>query len=1105
VGPIQGSEFRLSRKNDLVALVQSLRSASSAKVFTAYKRKDQKVKPSDTCVSDGSKPGGDATWKEDVIKKEKYSKDPTDQFAEFLIPKFSGLAKGARLKPERIQRMQVGDGLLEREKELLLEMLFNREAALSWDFTEKGSVRPEVTPPMEIRTVPHEAWQVPGFQVPKALTGIVAEMVRDRIKGGVLEPCYGPYRNPWFLVKKKEKGKYRLINAALEMNRVTIRDANLPPAVDEFSEEFAGCAIASLVDLFSGYDQLPLAEKCRDMTAFMTPLGLVRMTTIPMGATNSVAQFVRVVNKIIADHVPHHALPFVDDIGVKGPKTTYNNEFILPGVRRYVMEHIQWLDGVLADIERAGCTISGEKSQFCCEGLRVVGFVCDVEGRHPDTAKVIKILDWPPCQDAAGARGFIGICVFYRVFIAGFALIAQPIYALLKKNVPFVWGPAQQEAMDTLKIALTNPPALTSIDYENDVVILAVDASLEGWGGVLMVLRNGKRHPVRYESGIWSDAEKKYDATKRECRGVLKALKKVRFYLYGVKFILETDARVLVDQLNRSGTDLPGALVTRWLAWIRLFDFEVRHVPGTKHTAADGLSRKPPSPNDLKEAAEEEDIDDWVDTQLGCVRVFPVSVAEEEQPSILAPGYSEKSQKIAAYLSTLRKPPEMSLKEFNKFKKEALRFKLQGDQLFRRNSKNVPMRRVVDDPEERQRILEQLHDESGHRGREGTYRRIADRYWWDDLYGDAQKYVKTCPQCQMRDPTREEEALHPTWVTLLWEKVGVDIVHMPPDKGKHYLVVARDDFSGWAEARALPEARAWRVAKFLWEDVICRHGCFGKLTVDGGPENKGILDELVQRYRIKKVITSSYHPQANGMIERGHRPLSDALSKMSDGGLGSWVDNLHAVLWADRSTVKSTTGLTPFYLQCGSEPVLPIELEIPTWRILPWQEVHTTEDLLAMRARQLQRRDEDMDEARDLLERMRKQGKEYFDSEHSVADKEINKDDLVLLHDTQHENDRSTNRKLKYRWRGPFRVKEVNQDKGTYLLQELDGTDLAGTFAGNRIKKFHQRQSLETSPPAPPDPAMDGHEPIEEDDAMEEVFDPQSLVPEGWPLAVVVP
>jgi hypothetical protein len=439
----------------------------------------------------------------------------------------------------------------------------------------------------------------------------------------------------------------------------------------------------------------------------------------------------------------------------------------------------------------------------------------------------------------------------------------------------------------------------------------------------------------------------------------------------------------------------------------------------------------------------------------------------------------------------------MTLKEFNKFKKEALKFKVQENHLFRRNSKNVPLRRVIDHPEERMRIIESLHDESGHRGREGTYRRIADRYWWDNMYDEVKKYVKTCEACQLRDPTREEEALHPTWVSVLWEKVGLDVTYMPPDRGKSFLVVARDDLSGWVEARALPDVKSWRVAKFLWEDVICRHGCFGKLVVDGGPENKAVVEEITTRYGIKRVVVSAYHPPANGMIERGHRPIADSLAKMTKESKG-WTDNLHAVLWADRTTVKSTTGLTPFYLNCGSEPILPIELDIPTWRVLPWDTVRTTADLLAMRARQLQRRDEDMEEARDLVRRMREQGKENFDALHNTKDKEIAADDLVLLHDTQHESDKSSNRKLNNRWRGPFRVKQAIADKGTYLLEELDGAPLAGTVAANRLKKFHARQPLERS-------EDDVIESPNAEVMQEESRDQRSLIPQGWPLAVVIP
>ncbi len=229
-----------------------------------------------------------------------------------------------------------------------------------------------------------------------------------------------------------------MINVVLEMNRIIIRNANLFSAIDEFSEEFADCAIVSLVNLFSEYDQLSLIEKCRDMIAFMTSFDLMKMTTIFMKAINSVTQFVRIVNKIIADHVLHHALLFVNDIEMKESKITYNDEFIVSEIRRYVMKHIQWLNDVLADIEKTDCIIFEKKSQFCCEELRMIEFVCDVERRHSDTTKIIKILNWSSCQDAVDVREFIEICVFYRVFIADFAFIAQLIYAFLKKNVSFV-------------------------------------------------------------------------------------------------------------------------------------------------------------------------------------------------------------------------------------------------------------------------------------------------------------------------------------------------------------------------------------------------------------------------------------------------------------------------------------------------------------------------------------------------------------------------------------------------------------------------------------------------------------------------------------------
>ncbi len=137
------------------------------------------------------------------------------------------------------------------------------------------------------------------------------------------------------------------------------------------------------------------------------------------------------------------------------------------------------------------------------------------------------------------------------------------------------------------------------------------------------------------------------------------------------------------------------------------------------------------------------------------------------------------------------------------------------------------------------------------------------------------------------------------------------------------------------------------------------------------------------------------------MIERGHKPMVDVLLNMSARGSTNWVRNLPAVLWADRSTVRTFTGLTPYFISCESEPVLPMELEVPTWRILPLDEVQSTADLLAMHIHQLQRRDYDLEEATLYLQRMRLEGKECHDEKHGIRHEELAPSDVVLLHDTR--------------------------------------------------------------------------------------------------------
>ena len=81
----------------------------------------------------------------------------------------------------------------------------------------------------------------------------MVEILRDRLKREIIKESYTPYRNIWFLVRKKD-GKYRLINLAIKLNVVTIRDIMIPPNADEYIADLTIGQRVILLDIFSGYD-----------------------------------------------------------------------------------------------------------------------------------------------------------------------------------------------------------------------------------------------------------------------------------------------------------------------------------------------------------------------------------------------------------------------------------------------------------------------------------------------------------------------------------------------------------------------------------------------------------------------------------------------------------------------------------------------------------------------------------------------------------------------------------------------------------------------------------------------------------------------------------
>ena len=303
-----------------------------------------------------------------------------------------------------------------------------------------------------------------------------------------------------------------------------------------------------------------------------------------------------------------------------------------------MLEHIQNLDRVLVDLERVGLTISIEKSQFYIRGLQIVSYVYNVQGRYPVSSKTVKInlqLDYYNLKECCS---FIGLYGYYRIQVVGYAIIIAPIYNLFVKGTPFLQGRAQRDIIARLKIVIISVLVLISIRYNKPLLIIfiIVNISLEEQRGVIKQIdTEGYRYSIRFKSGVQSKAKRNYNTYKREYKGVIYLLKKFRYYLYRVHFILETDTKTLVTQLNRSILDLLISLITRQLIQLYLFNFKVRHVPGKKNIVANTLSRRPRTGKDKEE---EEEVERFLDTQLAYVRLplLVYSPREKEETTNLA-------------------------------------------------------------------------------------------------------------------------------------------------------------------------------------------------------------------------------------------------------------------------------------------------------------------------------------------------------------------------------------------------------------------------------------------------------------------------------------
>ncbi|RYE22044.1 MAG: hypothetical protein EOP45_08815, partial [Sphingobacteriaceae bacterium] len=852
-------------------------------------------------------------------------------------------------------------------------------------------------------------------------------------------------------------GKLRIVHDLQVLNKVTIKDSGIPPSPEEFVESFSGRACYGSGNIMGGYDERELAEISRPLTTFETPLGRLQVTRLPQGATNSVAVYQAQMMWILQDELPQNVGIFIDDGGIKGPTSNYNNEVLAEnnGIRRFIWEYAVTLERILFRIEEAGLTVSGKKFAVCVPALEIVGHIVSKKGRTVSQKKKNKIQSWPTPTNKTEVLSFLGTCIYVRMFIPNFGHLASPLRRLTRLKVEWEWTQDCEDSFNTFKQIIGEDIVLAALDYSENAhtIILAVDSSYIAAGGVSMQGDDeGIIRPVFYESEVFSEVESRYSQPKLELCGVAKMMKKFKTKLWGQHFELQVDAKALIQMINTPS--LPNAAMTRWVAYIQLFSFDLVHKHGKGFGMPDGLSRRPlGSESDSAESFDEEKKE---------IKIYENFVLEdmelqaEEEEEVVEEGTMWDQEglwcNLHEYLLTLKKPIDCEESEYQRIKSKAPLLYVERDRLKKRG---IPQGRLVISKLEGQNfILKKLHEELGHRGIEETYKRCLIRFWWPEMKESVRRWVNTCEICQKKSIRKQKEVGRATGENTIFGRVSLDAVHIKAGS-YDYAIIARDDLSGWVEAAPLKKLTAAAVAKFIVKEWLMRYGSVKCFTVDGGSEFKGIFREACIMAGAKVVEATAYWPQAEGMVERGHKDIKGALVKLSDETGTSWEAFLPQALFADRISTKRTTGLSPYEMLFSQLAILPVDLEAGTFLGIDWEDVCTGEELIKARMEQLLCRDEVIEKAYKKMMKARIEGVVYWDKRnaHRIR-KPLKEGELVLTYNKSLEF--QWGKLFKNRWNGPFRIVKQHVG-GSYILQELNGVELSRRYAAEHIKRFYPR------------------------------------------------
>lgn len=808
----------------------------------------------------------------------------------------------------------------------------------------------------------------PQYRVPHTQKAEINSQVRVLLENELIELSTSPYNSPVIIVPKKSldgKPKHRMCIDYRRLNKKIIPDKFPLPRIEEILEGLGRAKFFSVMDLHSGFHQIPLSKESRPVTAFSTESGFYQWKVLPFGINIAPASFSRMMTIAFSGLGPKKAFIYMDDLIVIG--MSENN-------------HLNNLKSVFEMCRENNLKLNPEKCDFFKSEVTFLGHNCTSDGLKPNPNKIDSINLYPRPINKEEVTRFHAMANYYRRFIPNFSTISLPLTNLRKKRIQFKWTEECENSFQEIKKRLISSPILAYPDFTKQFIV-TVDSSSHGCGGVISQKYDDYDAPIAYISRTFKKGELNKAIIEKELLAIHFALKTFRHYLYGQKFVVFTDHKPLIYLFKLKN---PSSKLMRIKMDLEEFDFTIEYIKGRDNVVADALSRisikdlfsmyeenqvfkieistygcknvkikTKPKPNKTRcnntilaytrSMAQAKNnppnINDITNTQTSNlnqntnnIKIYEGLTQDKKSPRVRVNYCKSNEQgipteiKLNAHqnqrkifeiniqnqnitLNTLLSQLEQQTNALNinhiEWPLHDLIFKMCSINEFKQTAnkilKNLQIKliqtpKVVDNEDMKQTLIKKFHNDllyGGHCGKKKLYSKMKDLYYWSKMSHDISQYVSNCHICKLSKPNRRtKEALELTETPRKpFDLVQIDTIGpmTKSNNGNQYAITLIDELSKWLVIIPIANKSAKETAKAIFEKFVLTYGPMREIKTDMGTEFRNqLLSELCKLLEINQLMSTAYHHETVGAIERSHRTLNEYLRAYLNGKLDEW-------------------------------------------------------------------------------------------------------------------------------------------------------------------------------------------------------------------------